>query len=359
MSRTDRITEALRDYTPSELQDAHRQREPVIQRWFLFHGDRKYVTIVLLVAVLGGVLALGAVWPIEFERLITETGVVQTVFNTLLGGVILLVSIVVAVASVGISQELIPLADQRERIQTALDFQGDIRRNKHVKSSPGRPGQVIAVSLQSVLGQMQTLHEITYETADSDLQEELNLLKEDIEVNVEELAKTIETVSAGTTDELLVGLDYNCSWQLHTVYRLKRQYSEQLSEEELDALDQLGETLEDFMASREYFKTIYYKQEFSGLSTMLLVTSLPVIVYITYVLLAIDAWVFPEVSILGLSPLGMFISASFTIALIPYVILTSYLLRAASVTKRTPAVGPFVLDTEHHTFFQADLFEKD
>lgn len=359
MDSASRLLKSVREYAPGKFYTADRMREPAIKRWFLFSGDRKRVTIVLLVSVLVSVLGLGVIWPIEFEQLITEREVVQTIFNTLLGGVILLVSIVVAVAAVGISQELTPLGGQREKIQAALEFQGDVGSHKHVESSPGRPGQVIAVSLQSIFRQMETLHEMAADTADEELQEELDLLKEDIEVNVEELAKTIESVSAGTTDELLVGLDYNCSWQLHTVYRLKRRYGEQFSEEELDTLDELGEVLEDFMTSREYFKTIYYKHEFSDLSTMLLMTSLPVVVYITYVLLAIDAWVFPEVSILGFSPLALFISASFTIALMPYIILTSYVLRAASVTKRTPAVGPFVLDTQHQSSFQTDLLEED
>ncbi len=103
------------------------------------------------------------------------------------------------------------------------------------------------------------------------------------------------------------------------------------------------------MVCREYFKTLYYKLELSDLSTTLLTVSLPAIIFITYVLLALDSGLFPDVTVFGYTPLTVFISFAYTIALAPYAVLTSYVLRAANVTNRTPEEGPFVLDTERET----------
>lgn len=86
---------------------------------------------------------------------------------------------------------------------------------------------------------------------------------------------------------------------------------------------------------------LYYKLELSDLSTLLTV-SLPIVVFITYVLLAIDSGVFPDVSFFGYTLLTVFISLAYTIVLTPYAVLTSYVLRAATVTKRTPEEGPIV-----------------
>ena len=105
------------------------------------------------------------------------------------------------------------------------------------------------------------------------------------------------------------------------------------------------------MVSREYFKTLYYKLELSDLATTLLTVSLPIIVFITYVLLALDSGIFPDVTLFGYTPLTVFISFAYTIALAPYAVLTSYIIRAANVTKRTPEEGPFVLDSERETAY--------
>lgn len=336
-----------------------RPQESRLKRWFLFDGDRVHVTAVLLGVVFIALVLLGAIWSIEYRRLVTETAMVQTIFNTLLGGVILLVSIVVAVASVGITQELTSLGEQQNRIETATDFHRDIEAHDEIEMSPARPGQIVVASLKTIHQRADDLDAIATDHSDPDVQEAITALMTDIETNLEELVTTVESVEAGTTDELLIGLDYNSSWQLHQIYRLQQTYAEQLSDDTRAVLEDLANALKEFMTSREYFKTLYYKREFSDLSTMLLVVSLPVIIFITYVLLALDSGLFPEVTFMGLSPLPVFISLAYTIALAPYIILTAYVLRAASVTKRTPAVGPFVVGTEHNLPFDLGVLQDD
>ncbi|WP_336343367.1 hypothetical protein [Halalkalicoccus ordinarius] len=56
-------------------------------------------------------------------------------------------------------------------------------------------------------------------------------------------------------------------------------------------------------------------------------------------------------TVLGYAPLTVFISLAYTIALAPYAVLTSYVFRAAMVTKRTPEEGPFVLDADRETAY--------
>ncbi|WP_336346077.1 hypothetical protein [Halalkalicoccus ordinarius] len=336
-----------------------RPQQSRLKRWFLFDGNRMHVTAVLLGGVFVVLVLFGAVWSIEYRRLVSETAMVQTIFNTLLGGVILLVSIVVAVTSVGVSQELTSLGKQHDRIKTAVEFRRRIVAHDEIKTSPARPGQIIIATLQAIHQQAHELESIVADHPDSNLQQDVTALKLDIETNIEELIGTLENIQAGTTDELLVGLDYDSSWQLHQTYRLQENYADQLSEDHRAVMDELGTALHELMSSREYFKTLYYKREFSELSTMLLIASLPVIVFITYVLLALDTGLFPEVTIGGLSPLAVFISLAYTIALTPYVILTAYVLRVASVTKRTPAVGPFVIGTDHQLPFDSTVLKNE
>lgn len=52
---------------------------------------------------------------------------------------------------------------------------------------------------------------------------------------------------------------------------------------------------------------------------------------------------FPEVSLFGLLPLSVYVLATYTVALIPFVVLTSHVLRTATVAHRTLATGSFTL----------------
>ncbi|WP_254864475.1 hypothetical protein [Halovivax gelatinilyticus] len=333
-----------------DRQGLDRSRENRLVRWILFDGDRERVAGALLGFVFGLLLVMGGLWPIEYQELLTETDTVQMVFNTFLSGTILLVSIVVSIAAVGISQELTSLSDQSERVDTIMEFQSDIEEREIVEVSPARPGQFMAVVLRALKDQASELQSPDG-TKDASYREEVDRLQEDIQENAEEVLTTLSRVENGSTDELLTGLSYDSSWQLYQSRRILVKYGDELTEDERACIAEIQATLRKLMVSREYFKTLYYKLELSDLSRTLLFVSLPIIVFITYVLLALDAGVFPDLAFFGYTPLSVFISLAYTIALAPYAVLTSYVLRAATVTKRTPEEGPFVMDADRETAY--------
>ncbi|RQG96400.1 hypothetical protein [Natrarchaeobius chitinivorans] len=330
-----------------------RSSENRIKRWILFDGNRERVATALLAAVFGVLLVMGGIWPIEYQELLSETTMIQTVFNTLLSGTILLVSIVVSIAAVGISQELTSLSDQFERVDTTIDFQSQIEDHGIVDVSPARPGQFTAVVLRSIKERADELQRLE-ESGSGPYRDEVDRLRSDIHENTEEVLTTFARVPSGSTDELLTGLNYDSSWQLYQSRRILTEYGEQLTSEERAVIEDIVDTLHTLMVCREYFKTLYYKLELSDLSTTLLTVSLPIIVFITYVLLALDTGMFPDVTLLGYTPLTVFISFAYTISLAPYAVLTSYVLRAAAVTKRTPEEGPFVLDADRETAYDTN-----
>ena len=111
----------------------------------------------------------------------------------------------------------------------------------------------------------------------------------------------------------------------------------------MDRLDELKRVLKLFAVGREYFKTLYYTREVADLSRTLLAVSLPAILVTVTTILAINANLLPDVWMLGLPPLLTFVAISFTVALTPFLVLTSYMLRLATVTRRTATAGPFNL----------------
>ena len=350
MADGDSVLESVRNRFGTPERRIDRSNENRIKRWILFDGDRERVATALLVVVFTVMLVLGGLWPVGYQELLAETTTVQTVFNTLLSGTILLVSIVVSIAAVGISQELTSLGNQSERVDTIVEFQAEIEDDGIVDVSPARPGQFTAVVLRSIKQRADELQQIDG-AAGQEYRDEVDRLQNDIHSNTEEVLTTLSRVPDGTTDELLTGLNYDSSWQLYQSRRILSKYDDELTAEEREIIEEISETLHKLMVSREYFKTLYYKLELSDLSTTLLTVSLPIIVFITYVLLALDSGFFPDVTIAGFTPLTVFISLAYTIALAPYAVLTAYVLRAANVTKRTPEEGPFVLDGDRETAY--------
>ena len=108
-------------------------------RAVLLEADRLVVTFALSGAVFLFLLVAGVLWPFEMQDLLTETRAVQTLFNTLLSGTILLVSIVVSINSIVISQELGPLRSQYDRIDDTLAFQSEVEEFAAAGISPRNP----------------------------------------------------------------------------------------------------------------------------------------------------------------------------------------------------------------------------
>ncbi|NEU55774.1 hypothetical protein [Halorussus sp. MSC15.2] len=324
--------------TPSSLGER-------VAHWFLLRGKRAHVTLVLLVAVLVVLLLLSVVRPVDVYALLNDTNTVQTLFNTLLSGMILLVSVVVSINSIVLSEEITDIEHQRERIDASIRYRGQIEQFIEGDVSPARPAEFLRAILKIIDQQSSTLADIAARSDDEEFRREAKTFSDNITDEAERAGETLTDAQFGTFRVLLAGLNYDYSWQLHVARRFQRKYGEGLDDDEQAAIEDIVETLKVFATGREYFKSLYYKREFAHLSSRLLYVSLPAIIVTSYVLLALDTNLFPQVSLFALSPLMIFVSVAYTIALVPYLMLTAYVLRAMAVTLRTLASGPFILES--------------
>ncbi|UPM44641.1 hypothetical protein [Halocatena salina] len=275
--------------------------------------------------------------------LLNETSAVKTLFSNLLSGAILLVSIVVSINSVVLSQEITDLESQQDRIAASLEYHNYIEDFIEADITPARPADFLNAVLYAVSRHVQSLAQFATDNTNDEYQKEVEAFADQVAEDIEQARYTLTTARFGSIQVLLAGLNYNYSGQLHTARGLKRTYESELRDEEQEAIATIIDILTYIGTGREYFKSLYYKQELARLSSRLLIISLPVIVFTSYVLLALDASLFPDISVFGVSPLLLFITSAYTIALAPYIILTAYIMRAATITLRTLAAGPFIL----------------
>ncbi|WP_232688741.1 hypothetical protein [Halobacterium zhouii] len=318
------------------------EENPLV-RWFLLTGRRFSVMVALMVLVFVVLIGLSFVLPVEMRRLLTETSTGITLFSSLLSGAILLVSIVVSINSVVLSQEMTDLEDQEQRITASLDYHRRIEGFIQADITPARPADFLQAVMYAVATQVYDLEVIAQDSDNEAFRAEVEEFADYVARDLRQSRSTLGTAKFGTFKVLLAGLNYNYSGQLQAARSLKNKHEGTLSDEAEAQVDEIIDTIKSMGTGREYFKSLYYKRELAHLSTRLLYVSLPVIVFTSYVMLALDAALFPDVSFFGVSPLLISVTFAYTVALAPYLLLTAYIIRASAVTLRTLAAGPFIL----------------
>lgn len=338
-----------REAVSDQIETAHgsllQPEENAFKRWVLINGNRGVVAAVSLLIVGLGFVVFGAVWTVQITDLFTETDVVQTLLFTLLSGTILLVSIAVSINAVVLSQELTALGEQEEQIDDVLSFRTAIQDLTDADASPAQPAEFLRVILRAAKNRAQELRDATQD-ADPELRRQADVLIDDITNQVDGIEERLTNSEFGTSDVLMSGLDYDYSWQVYACRRIKTQHADRLTESQIDTLDSIIETLKQFSTGREYFKTLYFKRELADLSRWLLAVAFPTIVFLSYSLLALRAGLVPELSLFGIPSLALFVGLSYIVGLGPYALFTAYVFRSATISKRTLAAGPFILQDQ-------------
>ena len=330
--------------SPDELRSTLRRPEDnVVLRWVLLTGARWQVLAAIMLGIYGVLLALALVNPLEMRDLLNETNAAKLLFSALLSGAILLVSVVVSINSVVLSQEMTDLEDQQTRIDASMQYHRTIEEFIEAEITPARPADFMSAVLYALSRQVAALEKIADDSSNDTFRADVEEYVEAVGEEISEARTTLAKARMGSFRVLMAGLNYNYSGQLHAARGLRHNYEGEVSEEAQQEIDDLITTLKHVGTGREYFKSLYYKRELAYLSSRLLFVSLPVIVFTSYVMLALDASLFPDVVLLGLSPLVLFVSLAYTIALAPYLLLTAYVIRSATITIRTLAAGPFIL----------------
>ncbi|WP_435193779.1 hypothetical protein [Natronomonas sp. EA1] len=330
-----------------------------LRRWLLLTGNRRAVVLALLVGVYLTLLPLGTLAPGEINALLGDRGSVAALLNTLLSGVILLVSVVASIASLVVSQELSPVGRQRERVESTREFRESAEALIDREVSPAEPAAFLRAMTRAVLERAQRLddavagrtpaHPGADEAVAGDLDAEVEAYLDHAAANTERVNRTLQEADAGTFEVLLAALEYDYAGQLYALRRLRSRHGDQLPEEASEAIAELVDALQFFLAAREYFKSLYFEREFAELAADLLYVSLPAILLVSYAILAVDLQ-FIDGEIAGVPFILVFAAAAYTVALGPFAVLTAYVLRVATVAKRTLSAGPFIIEEDGFEF---------
>jgi hypothetical protein len=325
--------------------------------WILLNASRATITLVLLGVMFVTLLTLTLVDPVPPQVGIASSDTIETLFQALLTAIITGVTLVVTITQLVLSKEIGTLGDQQERMERAMDFRHHLESQIDMAVSPPEPTSFLREIVQ-VTGESATaLAEIADSLNDEGASDQLGSYANGVVADAEQVTSELRTVQFGTFEMLFVALEYDYSTKIYNARWLKRQYETELSAEAVDQIDRLVDCLTSFGAAREYFKSLYIEWELSNLSRTMLILTLPaLLVSVSGILFLGESASIPG-STYGIANLMLIVISGVTVALGPFMLLLAYVLRIATVSKRTLAVGPFVL-SESSTLSSTDSGER-
>ena len=305
-------------------------------RWLYLDGHREAISAGLLVAVFGVSLLLiraDVITP-------AEAGDITGLSGALIGGMLPFITVVLAINQLILSEEFGTTGAFRERLEETRKYRYEIESHTGVSPTPVEPSEFLRTVIESKRETTAALLDDPGEFTPA-IRDEIEEFVASTEPRDAEAIDDLAGATFGTFAVISVILDYNDPWQLQEVRRIRERADGEYSAAVDERFDRLEELLRDIHVARQYFKTVHMQQELADLSKLLLYVGFPTLLGGAFVLLA-----YGNLLDLGLPPAvyAVIVSATITALFSPFAVLLVYVLRIATVARRTAAdFGPFVL----------------
>ncbi|AEH36560.1 hypothetical protein [Halopiger xanaduensis] len=314
-----------------------------LRLWLLLRLNRWLFTAAVLAIVF--VVLVGASWlgltPLRI--IVARHNGTFWIFSAFIGAIITGTSIVVTINQLVLSQELGAIGDQRDRMQNAMDFRQDLEDSLEKEDvTPPEPAAFLYELVDGVEEEANDLEETVARDHGDEIQSKVADYVDDAVENAQVVKDDLEDAQFGTFDVIWNALNFNYSRKIYDARKIRADHGDDLSEDAEDELNEMIELLKFFGPAREHFKTLYFQWELINLSRALLYVSVPALAVMALLMMYIDGQALPGTT-LGADNLVWVTSAGFVVGIAPFVVFIVYILRIATVAKRTLAMGPFIL----------------
>ena len=318
-----------------------RTNESRIKLWAILSANRLVVTGLLALGFFVLFIVIGELFIPRFESTLRSDTMIHYLFSTMISAIITGTTLVVTISQLVISQENGPLGDQRERMSNTMDFR-EYTEEIIGSPTPPDPSMFLHEIISATDRQAETLRDTIADNENARLRAEVDDFTNSLTGNAEEVQEQLEGASFGSFGVLNAALNYNYGIKIFQIERIANDYGDSLSDEDMAILDRLKQTLSMFGPAREHIKTLYFEWALINLSQLILYVSVPALLVAGSMLAFVSGISFPNTTV-GISNSIVIIGAALTITLLPFLLLVSYVLRVATVAKRTLAMGPLIL----------------
>ena len=310
--------------------------------WLLLRLNRWAFTGIILGIVYVVLVASSLVDLTPLRVIVDNQDGIEFLFSAFIGAIITGTSIVVTINQLVLSQELGAIGDQRERMSAAIDFRQDVEGTIEQGASPPEPAAFLYELVDGIEQRAMELEDVMEDERDEELQEKVSDYVEDVTGNAHSVKSGLSEAQFGTFGVIWNALNFNYSRKIYDARKLRATHEGSLSDEANEKIDHMIKTLKLFGPAREHFKTLYFQWELINLSRALLYISVPALTVMGLMIMYIDGNALLGTT-LGIDNLVWVTSAGFVVGISPFVIFITYILRIATVAKRTLAMGPFIL----------------
>lgn len=297
-----------------------------LKKWLLLSGNRYNVVIVLLF-----IISAIVVIPAINRPTIQNTNNLPYIFSSLAGGNITLITVVVAINQVVLSQEMESPGSIRNQIEQTADY----RKQALNRSAP--PTE-LADFLQQLLQKTQEDAQSLEGSLPSSTNEINNRLLKELPEQCKQSSSQVEASSNKLSSVIIPLLGIDFSNYINDCRKLQSNHAKGRDEQFETKLDTLISDLEDLVITRQYFTTALIKEELATLSRLLLyigvlAVSLPIVLLYH---LATYSGTSPSMPILS-----VFTLITIIVGLTPLTLLIAHILRIATISQYIAIITPF------------------
>lgn len=301
--------------------------------WVLVDGNRLLLSLGGSIVILVTLLILHDLGVIAF----TNDDSVTRMASGMTAGTFSLVTLVVSVNQLILSQEFSSAGKFRDRLGGILEFRRDVEDATGVPAAPAEPTRLLELLAAAIRHRANVLADVV---ADNDDESKTRIVgyANGVANSTSRVDEALDRTGVTAFDALSIAVEYDNYWQLYAARHLRNDTSA-LSTETDGAFDELIEVLQLFTTAQEHFKTIYLQRELTRFSQLTIFCGMPAVLAAVLITLlygdlggaTISATYLPYVTLLLV-----------TVVFFPLTLLASYILRTATITRRTAAIGPML-----------------
>ena len=305
------------------------------REWLLVDGDRLVIAIGIAVVVYLLLLALGRSGVIAF----VNNDSVTRVAGGMVAGTLSLVTLVVSINQLILSREFTTAGEFRERVEGVMEFRRDVADATAVPASPPTPTQLLGVLVAAIRRRASAVSEAVADHPDDDVRRRITRYANGVSDSTDRIDETLKGRTSNPFDAVSAAMHYDDSWQIHAARRLRNQHADSLSDETTEALTELIDALDLLNVAREHFKTTHLQRELTRFSQLTIYVGVPAVLAAVLVGLLYADVSGPAIRV---DYLPYVTSALIAVAVLPLALLAAFVLRAATVAKRTASIGPML-----------------
>lgn len=325
----------LDDEDPYALEEGEPGPLVGIRDWILLDGGRLTLAAVLSAAVFVLFLGLNALDVIAFTN---DNSITRTA-SGMIAGTFSLVTLVVSINQLILSREFSAVGEARDRLEGVMDLRREAEDAADVPASPAAPARLLELLLETIHARAGTLAGSVDDRDDEELREAIEEYADYVRESSDRIDRRIDGSRSNTFEALSASVRYDDAWQFYLARRLRNRYEGELDRESLEAFDDLVDAIERFGVAREQFKTTYLQRELTRFSQLTILCGVPAILSALLI-----GFLYADVGgpAIAVDRLPVVVCALLTVIVSPLALLASYILRTATITRRTASTGPML-----------------